>query len=71
MTLREISKDYPSLSDHELILLRWKDISYDLPNKKDAIPTGWDIHGLTKSPDNLESARINRISQSKRQKLVD
>ena len=71
LTLCKIPEDYPSFSDHELILLRWEDISYDLPNKEDAIPTGWDIHGLTKSPDDLESARINWISQSKSRKLLD
>lgn len=71
LTLWEIAKDYPSLSDHELISLRWEDTSYDLPSKEAAVPTGWDTYGLTKSSDNLESARIDWIGQSKSQKLLD
>ncbi len=43
LTLCKIPKDYPSLSDHELILLRWKDINHSLHNKIEATLTGWDI----------------------------
>lgn len=71
LTLWEIPEDHPSLSDHELILLRWGNISYDLPSKESAVPTGWDIHGLTKSLEDLESARVDWIGRSKSQKLLD
>ena len=71
LTLWEIPKDYPSLSDHELILLRWEDINHDLPNKQDEAPTGWDIQGLTKSLDNLESAYRDWANRSKSRKLLD
>ena len=53
MTLWEIPEEYPSLSDHELILLRWEDISYNLPEKTEAAPIGWDIQGLVQSPEKL------------------
>lgn len=56
MTLWEIPEEYPSLSDHELILLRWENISYTLPDKEVAAPTGWDIQGLIDSPEKLQLA---------------
>lgn len=71
LTLWEIPKDYPSLSDHELILLRWEDLTYDLPNKNHAKPTGWDIQGLTKSSENLKSAFADWASRNKSRKSLD
>lgn len=71
LTLWEIPKDYLSLSDHELILLQWEDINHDLPNKKNAIPTGWDIQSLIKFPKNLKSVLVDWISRSKSQKLLN
>lgn len=40
LTLWEIPKDHPNLSDHELILLRWEEIDYKLPENRTAEPTG-------------------------------
>ena len=40
LTLWEIPDDYPSLSDQELILLRWEDIDHSLYDKMEATPTG-------------------------------
>lgn len=71
LILWEIPEDYPSLSDHELILLRWEDINHSLHSKMEATPTEWDIQGLIKSPDHLESAYMDWISRSKSRRLVD
>ncbi len=40
LTLWEIPKDHPNLSDHELILLTWEEIDYKLPENRTAEPTG-------------------------------
>ncbi len=69
--LWEIPEDYPSLSDHELILLRWEDLNHDLPNKDPATPAGSDIQGLTKPSEDLELASADWKSQSKSRKLLD
>ena len=68
LTIWEIFKDYPLFSNHKLILLYWENISYNLLNKKDAIPIGWGIYGFTKFADDLESAHLNWISQNRSQK---
>lgn len=70
LTLWEIPEEYPSLSDHELILLRWEDISYTLPDKEVAAPTGWDIQGLIDSPEKLQSAYRDWLSRSQARSLV-
>ena len=41
LTLWEIPEEYPSLSDHELILLRWDDRNNNPSEKEVAEPTGW------------------------------
>ena len=48
-----------------------EDISYNMPSKKATVPIGWDIYGLTKFSDNLESARIDWIGRSKSRKLFN
>lgn len=70
MTLWEIPEEYPSLSDHEFILLRWEDINYTSPSKNGAAPTGWDIQGLIQSQKKLQSACTDWLSRSKAQSLV-
>lgn len=65
LTLWEILEEYPSLLDHELILLRWDDMSNNSPEKGVAEPTEWEIQGLMRSPDDLESAHMNWIDRSK------
>lgn len=46
LTLWEIPEEYPSLSDHELILLQWEDLSSDANNPSAAVSTGWNIQSL-------------------------
>lgn len=57
LTLWEIPKDYPALSDHELILLHWEDINYNLfqPNISKAI--GCDIQGLIEDKHKFSKAQ--------------
>ena len=43
LTLWEIPEEYPSLSDHELIVLRWKDVDYNSVSSKDGQITSWNI----------------------------
>ncbi len=56
LTLWEIFEQYLSLSDHELILLQWEDISYNLPEKTKAASTSWDIESPIQSPEKLQLA---------------
>ena len=70
LTLWEVPEEYPSLSDHELILLRWDDMSNNSPEKGVAEPTRWNIQGL-RSPDDLESAHVNWIDRSKSRSFLD
>ena len=39
LTLWEIPKEYPSISDHELILLQWEDLGQSRNQSKPAIDT--------------------------------
>lgn len=61
----EIPEEYPSLSDNELILLRWDDVSYNSPDKAVAEPTDWDLKCLMGSADDLKSAHVDWIERSK------
>lgn len=71
LTLWEIPEDYPSLSDHELIVLRWDDMSHDLLDINNGIPTGWDIQSLINVPEDLEGAHEDWISRSNSRRLLD
>ncbi len=46
LTLWEIPEKYLSMSDHELILLRWEDLKQSENMSKPAISTGWNIQPL-------------------------
>lgn len=46
LTLWEIPEEYPSLSDHELILLQWEDLPFDTGHLIPAVSTGWNIRSL-------------------------
>lgn len=70
LTLWEIPEDYPSLSDHELILLRWEEICDGLPEKGAVEPTGWDIQGLIDSPDNLKLAHTEWTLRGKNRNVL-
>ena len=41
-----------------------------MPDKEIAAPTGWDIQGFIDSPEKLQSAYINWLSQSQAWSLV-
>ncbi len=51
LTLWEIPKEHPILSDHELILLRWEDADIGLSQPKMGRATGWDIQRLINNKD--------------------
>ena len=51
LTLWEIPKEHPALSDHELILLRWEDADIGLSQLKRGKATGWDIQSLIDNKD--------------------
>lgn len=44
----EIPEEYPSLSDHELILVEWKDIETQGLGNEQAAISGWSIKNLLK-----------------------
>lgn len=71
LSLWEIPQDYPSLSDHELIVLRWKDIGYHLSRSEDGTPARSDIAGLFSAPDKLESAQKDWTSHSHTRTILD
>lgn len=56
LTLWEIPEEYPSLSNHELIVLRWEDIDFNSANQKDRQITGWDIPRLMNDEKSLQAA---------------
>ena len=64
LTLWEIPKEYPALSDHELILLRWENIDMGLSQPNIGKATGWDIRGLIENKDQLSKARKKWVTQS-------
>ena len=59
LTLSEILGEYPLLSNHELIVLRWEDVGYNSVNPKDGQVTGWDIQGLINNEKNLEATKLD------------
>lgn len=71
LTLWEIPEDYPSISDHELILLRWNDISNNLAKKGAIESTGWDIQGLIGCPDNLDLAYVDWTNRSRSRNFLE
>lgn len=71
LSLWEIPEDFPSLSDQELIVLRWEDMGYDLSSAENGTPTGWDISSFMNAPDKLEDAQKDWISRSLAQRILD
>ncbi len=53
----EIPEEYPSLSDHELILMEWEDIEAQGPDKQQAAMTGWSIKNLLEDKELLQAAK--------------
>ena len=71
LTLWEIPEEYPALSDHELILLRWEDIDMGLSQPNTGKATGWDIRGLIENKDQLSKARKEWVTQSQERPILD
>ena len=57
LTLWETPEEYPALSDHELILLRWEDIDHSLSQSNTGRTTGWDIQGLIGDKNQFSKAK--------------
>ena len=53
----EIPEDYPSLSDHELILMEWEDINAHGQKNTQAASTGWSIKTLLENNQQLKAAQ--------------
>ena len=71
LTLWKIPEEYPSLSNHELIVLQWEDVGYNLVNSKDRQVTGWDIQGLINDEKNLETAKLDWTKQTQNRPILD
>ena len=54
----EIPEEYPSLSDHELILIEWEDKNTQGQENFQATMTGWSIKNL------LEDDKLHKVAQS-------
>ena len=53
----EIPEEYPSLSDHELIIMEWEDIKIQDNGKKQATMSGWSIQKLLEDEKLLQIAK--------------
>lgn len=57
LTLGKIPEDFPSLSDHELIILRWEDLDFNPKDQRSGAQIGWDIQGLIENKVQLDLAK--------------
>ena len=53
----EIAEEYPSLSDHELILMEWEDIDTQSPKNIQAAMSGWSIKNLLENDMLFQAAK--------------
>ena len=67
----EILEEYPSLSDHELIVLPSEDVSFNLISSKDVQIIGWDIQTLINDKKNLEAAKLDWTNRIKKHSNLD
>ena len=71
LTLWEIPDEYPSLSNHELIVLRWEDVDYNSANPKDGQITGWDIQGLINDEKSLQAAELDWVKETQNRPILN
>ena len=64
LTLWEIPEEYPSLSDHELVLLQWDDLRSDIGTSARPISIGWNIQSLLDDKPRLDKAKDDWENQS-------
>ena len=67
----EIPEEYPSLSDHELILMEWEDI--DTPGQRNSQPamSGWSIRNLLEDEKKLKAAQSDWEKLNVNHQLLD
>lgn len=53
----EIPEEYPSLSDHELILLEWEDIGLECQESQQPAMSGWSIKNLLQDKELWQAAK--------------
>ena len=53
----EIPEEYPSLSDHELIMLEWEDLGMKNPEDPQLAMSGWSIQNLLQDKDLWQAAK--------------
>lgn len=71
LCLWEIPEEYPSLSDHKLILLGWEDIEQQIqPCLSKGPPTGWNIQKLLEDATLFQQAKIAWIECSVRRPYI-
>jgi ribonuclease HI len=66
LTTWEIPEGYPSLSDHELIVLEWADLNIGVDLLNQGQVTGWDIQSLSADCKKLKEAETYWQEQSAR-----
>lgn len=71
MTLWEIPDEYPPLSNHELIVLRWEYVNYNSANSKDGQITGWDIQGLINDDKSMKAAELDWLKQTQNRSILE
>lgn len=71
LTLWKIQKEYPSLSDYELIVLRWEDVDYNSVSQKCGKITGWDIQGLINDESSLQAAQLKWMKHTQNRLMSD
>ena len=54
----EIPEEYPSLSDHELILVEWEEIEKEEPRAQQSLSIGWNVQELLDSEQLYETAKL-------------
>lgn len=71
LILWEIPEKYPSLSDHELIVLRWEDMDYVSMKQNCGGIISWDIQGFINGKTNLQAAQSEWMKQIKSRSILD
>ena len=71
LTLQKISEKYLSLSDHELIVLRWENVEYNSVSLKDGQITGWNIQNLINDNKGLQAAKLDWTEHTGNRPILD
>ena len=70
LTLWEIFEEYPTLSDHELIVFCWENIDQNITKFSTGRITGWNIQNLIENQDQLKIAKAEWEDESQNQPIL-